>query len=68
MLCPIRPAMMYVSECWATKKQHVDKMSAAEMTMLRWMCGKTRKDRVRNKDIRKMVGVTPIQDKLREID
>ena len=30
------------------------------------MCGKTRKDRVRNEDIRKMVGVAPIQDKLRE--
>ena len=62
----IRPAMMYGSECWATKKQHVDKMSVAEMRILRWMCGKTRKDRVRNEDIRKMVGVAPIQDKLRE--
>ena len=36
------------------------------MRMLRWMCGKTRKNRVRNEDIQKMVGVAPIQDKLRE--
>ncbi|GMP81861.1 hypothetical protein CsSME_00036427 [Camellia sinensis var. sinensis] len=38
----IRPAMLYGTECWATKKQHIDKMSVAEMRMLRWMCGKTR--------------------------
>ena len=37
------------------------------MRMLRWMCGKTRKDRVRNEYIREWVGVVPIKDKLREI-
>ena len=58
--------MLYGSECWATKKQHIDKMHVAEMRMLRWMCGKTRKDRVRNDHIREMVGVAPIEDKLRE--
>ena len=31
--------------------------------MLRWMCGKTRMDKVRNADIRSLVGVTPIEDK-----
>ena len=30
------------------------------------MCGKTRKDRTRNANIRDMVGVAPIEDKLRE--
>ncbi|PKA51537.1 isoleucyl-tRNA synthetase [Apostasia shenzhenica] len=34
--------------------------------MLRWMCGYTRKDRMRNEYIRKKVGVAPIEDKLRE--
>jgi hypothetical protein len=43
----IRPAMMYDAECWATKGQHVQKMSVAEMRMLRWICGHTRKDRIR---------------------
>ena len=62
----IRPAMLYGTECWATKKQHVDKMSVAEMRMLRWMCGKTRQDRIRNECIREWVGVAPIEDKLRE--
>ena len=37
----IRPTMLYGTECWATKKQHISKMSVAEMRMLRWLCGKT---------------------------
>jgi hypothetical protein len=60
----IRPAMMYDAECWATKGQHVQKMSVAEMQMLRWICGHTRKDRIRNDDIRDKLGVAPIQEKL----
>ena len=34
--------------------------------MLRWMCGKTRIDKVRNGDIRSLVRVAPIEDKMRE--
>ena len=30
------------------KKHHMHKISVVEMSILRWMCGKTRKDRVRN--------------------
>ena len=32
--------------------------------MLRWMCGHTRKDRIRNDDIRDKVGVAPIEEKI----
>ncbi|GMP86560.1 hypothetical protein CsSME_00039291 [Camellia sinensis var. sinensis] len=53
-------------ECWATKKQHIDKMSVAEMRMLRRMCGKTTQDRIMNKCIREWVGVTLIEYKLRK--
>jgi len=60
----IRPAMLYGSECWATKRQHVQKMSVAEMRMLRWSCGHTRRDRIRNDDIRERLGVAPIEEKL----
>jgi len=40
------------AECWAVKNQHKHKVSVAEMRMLRWMCGKTRCDRIGNDDIR----------------
>jgi Reverse transcriptase (RNA-dependent DNA polymerase) len=60
----IRPAMIYGVEYWVTKGQHVQKMSVAEMRMLRWICGHTRKDRNRNDDIRDKLGVAPIQEKL----
>ncbi len=60
----IRPAMLYGAECWATKIQHIQKMSVAEMRMLRWMCGHTRRDRIKNDDIRDKVGVAPIEEKM----
>ena len=62
----IRPSLLYGTECWAIKKQHTHKISVAEMRMLRWMYGKTRMDKVRNEDIRSLVGVAPIEDKMRE--
>ena len=34
--------------------------------MLRWMCGHTRKDKIRNKVIRNKVGVVSIEEKMRE--
>jgi hypothetical protein len=47
----IRPAMLYGAECWPTKRRHVQQLSVIEMRMLRWICGHTRRDRVRNDDI-----------------
>ncbi|KAF3619425.1 hypothetical protein FXO38_32945 [Capsicum annuum] len=41
-------------------------MKVAEMQMLRWMCGLTRGDRVRNETIRVKVGVTSVECKMRE--
>ena len=39
----------------------------AEMRMIRWMCGHTRSDRIRNGVIRGKIGVASIEDKIREI-
>ncbi|KAF3634505.1 putative early nodulin-93-like [Capsicum annuum] len=36
------------AECWPVKNSHIQKLKVAEMRMLRWMCGFTRADRVRN--------------------
>ena len=58
--------MLYGTVCWAVKKQYVSKMNVAEMRMLRWMYGKTRRDKVRNERIRKMIEVAPIEEKMRE--
>ncbi|KAG2552506.1 hypothetical protein PVAP13_9KG465426 [Panicum virgatum] len=60
----IRPAMLYGAECWPTKRRHVQQLSVAEMCMLRWICGHTRMDRVRNDDIRDRLGIAPIEEKL----
>jgi len=42
-----RPTLLYGTECWAIKRYHAQKMSIAEMRMLPWMCGNTRRDKVR---------------------
>ncbi|XP_055835156.1 uncharacterized protein LOC129903631 [Solanum dulcamara] len=41
------------------------KMKVAEMRMLRWMCRHTRRDKIRNEDIRDKVGVGSVEDKTR---
>jgi len=34
--------------------------------MLHWMCGNTRRDKVRNEDIHSKIGVASIEKKMRE--
>ncbi|KAG5614785.1 hypothetical protein H5410_014609 [Solanum commersonii] len=62
----VRPALLYGAECWPVKNAHVQKMHVAEMRMLRWMCGHTRSDKIRNEVIREKVGVASVVDKARE--
>ncbi|KAG5628180.1 hypothetical protein H5410_013398 [Solanum commersonii] len=61
----VRPALLYGAECWPIKNTHVQKMHVVEMRMLRWMCGHTRSDRIRNEVIREKVGVAFVVDKRR---
>jgi hypothetical protein len=60
----IRPAMLYGAKCWPTKRRHVQQLSVAEMCMLRWICGHTRRDRVRNDDICERLEVASVEEKL----
>ena len=62
----VRPAMMYGTECWAVGRKIEQRMSVAEMRMLRWMSGVTREDKIRNEYIRGSIGVASIVDKMRE--
>ena len=59
----IRPAILYGAECWPTKRRHVQHISVTEMRMLCWICGYTRRGRVRNDDIRDRLRVAPIEEK-----
>jgi hypothetical protein len=56
--------MLYATECWPTKRRHVQQLSIAEMRMLQWLCSNTRRNRVRNDDICERLRVAPIEEKL----
>ena len=48
------------------KKAHEKKMEVAEMKMLRWTCGVTRLDKIRNEKIRGTTKVGEISKKVQE--
>ena len=54
--------MLYGAECWPTKIRHVQQLSVAKIRILRWICGHTRMDRVRNE--RDRLWVALIEEKL----
>ena len=60
----VRPAMLYGAETWATTKRQESRIEVNEMRMLRWMCGVTRKDKIRNEHIR---GTTKVVHESRKI-
>ena len=53
----VRSALLYGAECWPIKKSQVHRMKVVEMRMIRWMCGHTRLDKIRNEVIRSKIGV-----------
>lgn len=42
------------------------RMMVAEMRLLRWLCGHTLRDMIKNEVIRGKVEQTPIEDKIKE--
>ncbi|KAF3679746.1 Ubiquitin-conjugating enzyme E2 N [Capsicum annuum] len=59
--------MLYGAECWPVKNSYIQKLKVEEMRMLQWMCGHTRKDKVRNEIIQEKVGVASMEDKMRKV-
>lgn len=62
----VRPAILYGTKCWTVNNQHENKVSVTEMRMLRWMCSKSKRDKIRNDNIRESVGVAPTVEKMVE--
>ena len=54
------PTLTYQCQTWTLTKSLQQKLVACEMRCLRKAVKKTRRDKVRNDDIRAMVGVTPV--------
>ena len=61
----IRPALTYGSECWAMKVTNKRKIATTEMRMLRGILGVSRRDHMRNEEIRRMLHLSPIDDVMR---
>ena len=62
----VKQAMMYGLETMAVTKKHVQEMEVAEMKMLRFAMGVTRKDKIRNEHIGSTVKVERLGMKMRE--
>ena len=62
----VRPAMVYGIETEAVTKKQMEEMEVAEIEMLRFAMGVTRKDKIRNEHIRSTVKVERIGMKMRE--
>lgn len=66
MCLVVRPALLYGAETWPIKKAQENKLEVAEMRMLRWMLGVTKRDKVRNNFIRGTAKVTEVTKKVQE--
>ena len=61
----IRPALTNGTERWAVRVGDFNWPALTEMKMLRWNCGKTQLDKIRNEEHRKWTNTGPIEEVLR---
>lgn len=63
----VRPALTYGTQCWTMYRQFEDKLTSAEMKMLRITAGVTKLDRIRSVRIRSSLHVKkPVVDKVKD--
>ena len=63
----IRPVLLYGAVCWTVRKKEEQILEKTEMRMLQRIKGATLRNKVKSVDIRKELGVTSIQEKIREM-
>ena len=56
----VRSVMLYGSEIWPNKVEESQRLHRNEMSMIRWMCGVTMRDRYPCEELRAWVGIKPI--------
>ena len=61
----VRPAMLYGMEMVAVTERQVGQMEVAELKMVRWTLGVTRKDKIRNEYVRGTAKIAKLGDTLR---
>ena len=57
---------MYGTKRWPVKKVFEQRMEVTKMRMLRWMCGYTMMDKIRNQEFKEKLGVAPLSAKIRK--
>jgi len=62
----VRLALLYGVECCPIKKTQAQRLMVTAKRMIRWMCGYTRHDGIRNIVIREQVRLAPLEEKLRK--
>ena len=60
------PTLLYGCETWTILKRHESKLQALEMMCLRRVEGVSRKDRVRNEEVRKTLGQEAVMNIVKE--
>jgi hypothetical protein len=60
----IQPIILHGAKYLSIKGWHVQQLSVDKMRMLGWICGNTKRDRVRNDNIREILGVAPVEENL----
>ena len=63
----IRPALTYGSECWAMKVTNTRKIATTEIRMLRGILVVSRREHMRNEDIRRILDITPIDEVMHSV-
>ena len=63
----VRPTMLYGMETVAVTERQMGKMEIAELKMVRWALGVTRKDKIRNEYVRGTAKIAKLGEKLRNV-